>query len=114
MQMCWASILVLSGSFDQLTDMLIFASFIYYGATTVGVFVLRVKMPDAHRPYKAWGYPVVPAVFILFCLCLIGVTLVQHTREAALGLALMMSGIPFYLYWTRRHNKSEHTGDLNP
>jgi len=100
-QAVWASILVLSGSFDQLTDMLIFASFIFYGATALGVFVLRVKMPDAHRPYKAWGYPVVPALFIVFCAVLIVITIMTKPREALLGLALMMSGIPLYFYWTR-------------
>ncbi len=102
MQGIWASVLVLSGSFDQLTDMLIFASFIFYGATTLGVFILRVKMPDAHRPYKAWGYPVVPGFFILFCLVLVPVTFMAKPREAMLGLSLMLAGIPFYLYWNRK------------
>jgi APA family basic amino acid/polyamine antiporter len=97
----WASVLVLSGSFDQLTDMLIFASFIFYGATTLGVFILRVRMPDAHRPYKAWGYPVVPALFILFCLVLVPVTLLAKPREALVGLSLMLAGVPFYWYWTK-------------
>jgi APA family basic amino acid/polyamine antiporter len=101
-QAIWASVLVLSGSFDQLTDMLIFASFIFYGATALGVFVLRVKMPEAYRPYKAWGYPVVPALFILFCAVLIVITIITKPREALLGLGLMMSGIPLYFYWTRK------------
>jgi APA family basic amino acid/polyamine antiporter len=97
----WASVLVLSGSFDQLTDMLIFASFIFYGATTLGVFILRVRMPGAHRPYKAWGYPVVPALFILFCMVLVPVTLLAKPREALVGLSLMLAGVPFYWYWNR-------------
>lgn len=98
----WAAILILSGSFDQLTDMLVFASFIFYGATALGVFILRVKMPDAPRPYKAWGYPIVPAFFVLFCLALVIVTLIAKPREALLGLGLMLAGIPFYLYWNRK------------
>ena len=97
----WAAILIFSGSFDQLTDMLVFASFIFYGATALGVFILRVKMPDVHRPYKAWGYPIVPAFFVLFCLALVIVTLVTKPREALMGLGLMLVGIPFYLYWNR-------------
>ena len=105
-QAFWASMLVLSGSFDQLTDMLVFASFIFYGATALGVFVLRIKMPDAPRPYKAWGYPVVPALFILFCAALIIITLIGKPREALLGLALMLTGIPFYIYWQRKIAKS--------
>jgi APA family basic amino acid/polyamine antiporter len=101
-QAVWSSVLVFSGSFDQLTDMLIFAAFIFYGATTLGVFVLRVKMPDAHRPYKTWGYPVIPALFIIFCIVLILVTLAGKPREALIGLALIASGLPFYWYWNRK------------
>jgi basic amino acid/polyamine antiporter, APA family len=100
-QAVWASVLVFSGSFDQLTDMLIFAAFIFYGATALGVFILRVRMPNAPRPYRAWGYPIVPAVFILFCGALIIITLISKPREALIGLALMASGLPFYWYWNR-------------
>ncbi len=95
------SLLVISGSFDQLTDMLIFASFIFYGSTTLGVFILRKKMPDAPRPYKAWGYPLVPAIFILFCVALLITTFASKPREAMMGLVLMFSGVPFYFYWQR-------------
>ena len=101
-QAVWASVLVFSGSFDQLTDMLIFAAFIFYGATALGVFILRVKMPDAPRPYRAVGYPVVPAIFILFCVALIIITLIGRPREALIGLGLMASGLPFYWYWNRK------------
>ena len=105
MQAFWSSVLVLSGSFDQLTDMLIFASFIFYGATTLGVFILRRRMPDAHRPYKVIGYPVVPTVFILFCIGLIINTLVERPREAGIGLFLILTGLPFYYYWTGKNRK---------
>jgi len=95
------SLLIISGSFDQLTDMLIFASFIFYGATTLGVFTLRIKMPDAPRPYKAWGYPIVPAIFVIFCVALLILTFASKPREASMGLILIMTGIPFYFYWKR-------------
>ena len=98
-QAIWTSLLVLSGTFDQLTDMLIFAAFIFYGATAFGVFVLRKKMPNAHRPYKVIGYPVVPAIFILFCVALIINTLIEKPYEALSGLGLMATGLPFYFYW---------------
>jgi APA family basic amino acid/polyamine antiporter len=98
----WACILVLSGSFDQLTDMLIFAAFFFYGATALGVFVLRIKEPNAPRPYKVWGYPIVPALFVIFCFALIFVTLFTKPREAGIGLALMLTGLPFYFYWEKR------------
>ncbi len=101
-QAIWASLLVLSGSFDQLTDMLVFASFIFYGATALAVFILRIKEPNTPRPYKAWGYPVVPALFIVFCIALISITLIGKPREALLGLGLMLTGVPFYWYWARK------------
>ena len=104
----WACILVLSGTFDQLTDMIIFSIFIYYGLTTAGVFILRKRMPDAPRPYKVWGYPVVPAIVILFCAALFFNTIMERPREAGIGMVLMLSGIPFY-YWFIRKNKN-----LNP
>jgi APA family basic amino acid/polyamine antiporter len=96
------SLLVISGSFDQLTDMLIFASFIFYGATTLGVFILRKKMPDTARPYKTWGYPIVPAIFILFCVALVVITFAAKPREALMGLGLMLLGVPFYFYWNKK------------
>jgi basic amino acid/polyamine antiporter, APA family len=103
----WASVLVLSGTFDQLTDMIIFAVFIFYGATTLGVFILRHRMPEAHRPYKVWGYPFVPAIFILFCIGLFLNTIITRPREAAIGLILIFSGIPVYFLLKRKYSKME-------
>jgi APA family basic amino acid/polyamine antiporter len=102
----WSSVLVLSGTFDQLTDMIIFAVFIFYGATSLGVFILRRKMPDANRPYKVWGYPVVPAIFILFCIGLFVNTIVTRPREAAIGMTLILAGIPVYLLLQRKNGKA--------
>jgi APA family basic amino acid/polyamine antiporter len=99
----WASVLVLSGNFDQLTDMLIFAVFIFYGATSLGVIILRRRMPDAPRPYKVWGYPVVPVIYILFCLYLCFNTLITRPREAAIGIILILAGIPVYLLLNRKN-----------
>ncbi|HEY5511340.1 MAG TPA: amino acid permease [Prolixibacteraceae bacterium] len=103
----WACVLVLSGTFDQLTDMLVFAVFIFYGATTLGVFILRRKMPDAYRPYRVWGYPVVPIIFILFCIFLIFNTAMTRPREAAIGVALILSGIPVYLFLQHRNSSKK-------
>ena len=102
MQGIWACLLVLSGSFDQLTDMLIFAAFFFYGATAFGVFVMRVREPNAERPYRVWGYPVVPALFVLFCAALIIITCINSPREAGLGTVLMLTGVPMYFYWNKR------------
>ncbi|MDT8374454.1 MAG: amino acid permease [Bacteroidales bacterium] len=106
----WASILVLSGTFDQLTDMLIFAVYIFYGATTLGVFILRRRMPDAHRPYKTWGYPVVPALFVLFCVGLFFNTIITRPREAGIGLSLILLGIPVYFLLRRKGSVKDAPG----
>jgi APA family basic amino acid/polyamine antiporter len=101
-QGAWASVLVLSGSFDQLTDMLIYAAFFFYGATAFGVFILRKREPNAERPYKVWGYPFIPALFVVFCVALILITWINAPREALIGSILMLSGLPFYWYWNRQ------------
>jgi len=98
----WSCLLVLSGTFDQLTDMLIFASFIFYGAGAFGVFILRKKFKETPRPYKAIGYPVLPMIFVLFCATLVIVTIIQNPRDAGIGLALVLSGLPFYAVWKKR------------
>jgi APA family basic amino acid/polyamine antiporter len=105
----WSSVLVLSGNFDQLTDMLVFTVFIFYGATALGVFILRYKMPNAHRPYKVWGYPVVPAIFILFCIGLFFNTILARPREAAIGLTLMLAGIPVYYFLKKFYSRSKQS-----
>jgi basic amino acid/polyamine antiporter, APA family len=106
----WASVLVLSGTFDQLTDMIIFAVFIFYGATSLGVIILRRKMPDAYRPYKVWGYPVVPAIFIIFCIFLFFNTIIARPREAAIGMILILSGIPVYYLLQYKFSNKNDTG----
>ena len=102
LQAAWTTLMVLSGSFDTLTDMLIFAAFIFYGATTVGVFVLRYRMPNAERPYRVIGYPIVPGLFIAFCAYLVINTLINRPEEALVGLGLMATGVPFYFFWNRK------------
>ncbi len=110
----WSSILVLSGSFDQLTDMVIYAVFFFYGATALGVVILRIRMPGAERPYKVWGYPVVPVAYVVFCIVLIFNTILTRPREAAIGTALILAGIPVFLFITKgiasKNNKDNHEG----
>ncbi len=101
-QCVWAILLLWSGNFDQLTDLLIFASFIFYGSTAFGVIVMRYKHPEIYRPYKVIGYPVLPAIFSLFCLTLVVVTIIRQPIQALTGLALILSGIPVYLYFSSR------------
>lgn len=100
-QAAWASVLVVSGSFDTLTDYVIFAVLIFVGLATASVFVFRRRLPDVERPYRTWGYPVVPALFLLTAAWLIVNTLLTSPRQAFAGLGLVALGVPFYWYWTR-------------
>jgi APA family basic amino acid/polyamine antiporter len=98
----WAAILVLSGRYDQLYTYVIFASWILYGMTTAAVLVLRRKRPEMPRPYRTFGYPFVPIVFVLSALGLVISTLIHSPRESMLGLALIFAGLPFYYHWAKR------------
>jgi basic amino acid/polyamine antiporter, APA family len=101
-QAAWASVLALSGSYDTLTDSVIFASWLFYGLVTASLFVFRKNMPDAPRPYRAWGYPVVPMIFVLVTAALLINTFVAAPREALRGVLLLAAGLPFYWFWSRR------------
>jgi APA family basic amino acid/polyamine antiporter len=102
MQGVWATALVFSGSFDALTDMLIFASFIFYGAGALGVIILRIRMPELHRPYKVPFYPVVPVLFAAFSALLVVNTIIDQPLKAGMGLILIGIGVPFYFLWDRK------------
>lgn len=101
LQAIWASVLAVSGTFDQLSDYVIFASWIFYGLVTSSVFVLRRKMPDAVRPYKTFGYPVVPFVFVAVAVWLVINTLMNRPLESIAGLVLIALGLPIYVYYRR-------------
>ncbi|MGA3026503.1 MAG: amino acid permease [Bryobacteraceae bacterium] len=98
----WASVLALSGSYDLLTDYVIFASWVLYALAIASVFVFRRRLPDAPRPYRTWGYPVVPALFLVVTAWLLLNTLWTGPLQAFAGLGLMAAGTPFYFYWSRK------------
>jgi APA family basic amino acid/polyamine antiporter len=108
-QALWACVLALSGTFDQLTDCLLFASWIFYGLVTSSVFVLRRKMPNADRPYRTFGYPVVPLVFVLVAVWLILNTLITRPVESVVGLGLILLGLPLYYYFRIHQPKQTET-----
>ena len=93
----WASLLALSGTFDQLTDCVVFAGWIFYALTTSAVFALRRKMPDHPRPYKTFGYPLLPLAFIGVATALLWNTLLTARLESFFGLVLIATGLPLYL-----------------
>jgi len=106
-QAAWAIVLVLSGSFDTLTDYAIFSVLIFVGLVTASVFVFRRRQPDAERAYRTWGYPVVPILFLLVAGFLVINTLLTTPGRAFAGLGLMALGLPFYWYWSRQPNRSQ-------
>ena len=100
-QAAWGSLLAVSGTYDTLTDSVIFASWLFYGLSTASLFVFRHTLPEAPRPYRALGYPVVPFVFLLVTAALIVNTFVATPRQALQGVAMLLIGLPFYWYWSR-------------
>jgi APA family basic amino acid/polyamine antiporter len=95
----WSCLLVLSGKYDDLFNLVIFASWILYAMTAAAVLVLRRKRPDMPRPYRTLGYPAVPLVFIAGAAILLASTLVERRRESLMGIGIMAAGLPFYFYW---------------
>jgi basic amino acid/polyamine antiporter, APA family len=100
-QAVWASVLCLSGTYNQLLDYVIFASLLFYFLTTLALFRLRKMRPDLPRPVKAFGYPVLPGLYILAALALMVVLLVEKPLYTGAGLVIVALGIPIYLVWRR-------------
>jgi APA family basic amino acid/polyamine antiporter len=102
-QAIWTSLLCLTGTYGQLLDYVIFAALIFYALTTIGLFILRSKKPDAERPYRAIGYPVLPALYIVLALTIAVVLLIaDKTRAQAIsGLVLVAIGVPVFYLWRK-------------
>ena len=125
-QSIWTSILILSGTFDTITDMLIFVSWIFYGMGAAGVFVLRKKMPNTERPYRVWGYPFVPAIFVVFSFFFVILTLYNDINnyilnnfapgepriiKSVFGLLFVAAGIPLYIFFKKRNGKNKQLSE---
>lgn len=98
----WSGVLALSGSYDTLTDSAIFALTLFYAFVAGSVFIFRRRMPDAPRPYRTWGYPVVPLLFLVVIAFLIGMTIWSTPKQSAIGLGLIAIGLPVYLLWAKK------------
>jgi APA family basic amino acid/polyamine antiporter len=101
-QSTWAGVLIVSGTFDTLTDYTVFAMLFFVGLATASVFIFRRKLPRTERPYRMWGYPIVPAVFLMMSAWLLVNTLLTTPRQALAGVCVMLLGLPFYVFWSRR------------
>ena len=107
-QAIWACLLALSGTFDQITTSVIFAVWLFTALVGSSLFVLRRKLPAAPRRYRALGYPVVPALFVLVAAWLVVNSLSATPVESAAGLLLMALGLPFYIYFRVAHREHHH------
>jgi APA family basic amino acid/polyamine antiporter len=105
-QALWAVVLCVSGSYSQLLDYIIFAVLLFYILTIAGLFVLRRKRPDAERPYKAFGYPWLPALYIVLASEICFALLRYKPQYTWPGLVLVLLGIPVYCFWTQRAKRN--------
>jgi APA family basic amino acid/polyamine antiporter len=97
----WASLLCLSGTYGDLLDYVIFSVLVFYILTVIGIFILRKKRPDADRPYKALGYPILPALYVLCASAIAVDLLIFKTQYSGSGLLIVLLGIPAYYIWKK-------------
>lgn len=100
-QAIWASLLCLSGTYSDLLDYVVFAVLLFYVLTIYGIFILRKKMPDIDRPYKAFGYPIVPAVYIVMALAIMIILFIYKPDYTWPGLLIVLLGFPVYFFWKK-------------
>ncbi|HSA55736.1 MAG TPA: amino acid permease [Gemmatimonadaceae bacterium] len=98
----WASVLVLSGTFEQLLTYVVFMSWLWFALAAAAIFAYRRREPAAHRPFRTPGYPVTPALFIFAALVIVGNTIVAQPVQSLLGVGLAALGVPAYLVWRSR------------
>jgi APA family basic amino acid/polyamine antiporter len=101
----WSILLCLSGTYNNLLDYVIFAVLLFFTLTILAIFILRKKRPDIERPYKAFGYPVIPALYILTTLSVMIILLIYKPNYTFPGLAIVLLGIPVFFLW-RKYNKN--------
>jgi basic amino acid/polyamine antiporter, APA family len=102
----WASVLCLSGTYGDLLDYCTFSSLLFYMVTIIGLFILRKTRPDADRPYKAVGYPILPALYIILAGAICTVLLIYKPSTCGRGLFIVLLGVPIYFLWKRFGNRS--------
>jgi APA family basic amino acid/polyamine antiporter len=104
-QAVWGSLLVLSGTYNELLDYVIFAALLFYVLTVTGLFVLRKKRPEMERPYRAFGYPVLPAAYVLLAALVMVDLLVVKPRFTWPGLIIVVTGVPVFFFWKGTKNR---------
>lgn len=100
----WASVLAISGTYDTLTDSVVFASCLFYALSAAAVIIFRIREPDLPRPFRTWGYPFTPIAFVAVSAALLASALYATPKQALLGVGVILLGVPFYLFWSRRRD----------
>ncbi len=113
-QAIWTTILCVSGTYSQLLDYIIFAVLVFYILTLLGLFVLRFKQPDASRPYKAFGYPFLPGIYVVMATIICAALLRYKPQYTWPGLILVLLGVPVYLFWSRPRGAAPGRGNAAP
>jgi APA family basic amino acid/polyamine antiporter len=98
----WSAFLTLTGGYEALFTYVTFASVLFGTLGGAAIFMLRVRRPNAPRPYRALGYPIIPALYVLGSFALVGNTLVERPTESIAGLGIVALGLPFYFFWSRK------------
>lgn len=98
----WASVLAISGTYDTLTDSVVFASCLFYALSAAAVIIFRQREPDLPRPFRTWGYPFTPIAFVAVSAALLASALYATPKQALLGVGVIALGVPFYFYWSRK------------
>jgi APA family basic amino acid/polyamine antiporter len=112
LQCIWTCLLTFSGTYSQLLDYVIFANLLFYVLTVTGLFVLRRKRPEAERPYRAFAYPILPAIYVLLCAVIMLDLLVVKPVYTWPGLIIVLTGIPVYFLWRRKSQPLSSSASL--
>jgi len=104
-QAAWSTMLCLTGTYSQLLDYVVFAALLFYILVIFAVFMLRWKHPEWERPYKAFGFPVFPVIYIAACLLIIIILLIYKPLFTWPGLGIVLTGVPVYYFWKKRNSR---------
>ena len=103
-QAIWSTVLVLTGTYRALFTRVVYTEWIFFGLMTIGLFLLR-RRPGIKRDYSIWGYPVVPALFVISSFIIVVNQIISDPAESLFGLSLVALGIPVYYFWVKKKRK---------
>ncbi len=109
----WSGILTLSGTYEQIISYVVFGAWAFYTLSVFSIFVLRIRMPNARRAYKTWGFPYTTLAFTTVAVWFLINTLIHDSRNAIIGIVLLLISLPFYFYWSNRTRSTSSASNGN-